>query len=204
METSNLFLKDIPLYWTTCEKSKDRHPRINSMLNDIGVSGQMIEGPITTPYTIGVAKGYLQALRITKPPFTILEDDATLINYDYNFNDPISYPNDADALYLGTSIYGRLQNKTILNGTISAHYNLKILKIFNMLGFHAVTYFSEKYISHVENLLLDFIRNPIGGCDDPIADSMWRYNVYCLKTPIFYQKDGRSDDATKLPINILL
>ena len=72
------------------------------MLSSLGLVGEKVCGPITTPYTIGVAKGYLQAITKYKPPFIILEDDATLIDGNFNFSDPLDIPKDSDALYLVT------------------------------------------------------------------------------------------------------
>ena len=194
-------ITDLPVLWTTCDKSKDRHKPMQDMLKGLSIKADKISGPITTPYTIGVAKGYLEALLKYRPPFLILEDDATLVADDPEkvFNTP----ENADALYLGTSIYGRVQKKTIPGGVIAADVN-EYMRVFNMLGFHAIIYLTEEYVEHVINLLKSFIDNPEGGCDDPVAESMWSYNVYSVKKPIFYQKDGRSDDATRLPINILL
>ena len=112
-------------------------------------------------------------------------------------------PEGADALYLGTSIYGRLQKRTTPGGVLAANAN-DYMRVFNMLGFHAIIYLTESYVDHVLSILQSFIDNPVGGCDDPVAESMWAYNIYSVKKPVFYQKDGRSDDATRLPINILL
>ena len=187
--------------WTTCDKSVDRHEPMASMLSHIGVEGSKVNGPITTPYTIGVAKGYLEALSRHDPPFLILEDDATLVS-----SNPIlkfNYPSDADALYLGTSIYGRLQKNTVAGGVIAADAG-EYMRVFNMLGFHAVIYLTSDYVDHVKEILKSFIDTPLGGCDDPVAETMWKHNVYSIKSPVFYQKDGRSDQATQHPINILL
>jgi len=191
----------IPVLWTTCDKSRDRHEPMESMLRDLGVSGIKVNGPITTPYTIGVAQGYLEALSKFDPPFLILEDDATLVSKDPSrlFN----IPNDADALYLGTSIYGRLQGMTRPGGVIAANAG-EHMRVFNMLGFHAVIYLTEIYVSHVVNTLRAFIDSPAGGCDDPLAETMWKHQVYSVKNPVFFQKDGRSDDATRHPIEVLL
>tara|TARA_R110000824_G_C15229976_1_gene678445 strand:- start:8869 stop:9474 length:606 start_codon:yes stop_codon:yes gene_type:complete len=191
----------IPALWTTCDKSQDRHEPMESMLKGLGISALKVSGPITTPYTIGVAKGYIEALSNSKPPFIILEDDATLV-----FDSPdkvFKVPDNSDALYLGTSIYGRIQKRTTPGGVIAANAK-EYMRVFNMLGFHAIIYLTEEYVEHVITLLRSFIDNPVGGCDDPVAETMWAYNVYSVKEPIFYQKDGRSDGATRLPINILL
>jgi len=174
---------------------------MRSMLSSLGLSGLMIDGPITNPYTVGVAKGYIEAITKFEPPFLVLEDDATLVNNNPELS--FTIPKDTDALYLGTSIYGRLHKQTTPGGVIAADAG-KYMRVFNMLGFHAVLYLSKSYIEHTVNTLKKFILNPIGGCDDSLAESMWRYNIYCVKQPIFYQKDGRSDLATQHPITTVL
>jgi hypothetical protein len=202
MEKTTINLKSIPLLWTTCDKSKNRHGPMNSMLSNLGLSGEMINGPITNPYPIGVAIGYLQALSKYQAPFLILEDDSTLIKEITLEN--LQIPEDSDAVYLGTSLYGRIKNKTVFQGVIAAKKDETYIRIFNMLSLHAIVYTSQKYVEHTKLVLNSFIKNPIGGCDDPIADLMWKHNVYALKNPIFYQKDGRSDEATKSSIDCLL
>lgn len=194
-------LTKIPIVWTTCDKSKDRHPAMESMLDSLGLSGTKINGPITTPYTIGVAQGYLEALSKFDPPFLILEDDATLVSETFPTKFVVS--SEMDALYLGTSIYGRINRQTRPGGVIAADLG-DSMRIFNMLGFHAVIYLTSNYINHVKTLLETFLTNPVGGCDDRIAETMWSHNVYSVKQPIFYQKDGRSDQATQLLINCIL
>ena len=177
----------IPVLWTTCDKSKDRHKPMQDMLKGLSIKADKISGPITTPYTIGVAQGYLEALSKYEPPFLILEDDATLT--ETNPNTKFAITEKIDALYLGTSIYGRLQRMTRPGGVIAADDG-NYMRVFNMLGFHAVLYLTENYVDHVKDTLKSFIENPVGGCDDPIAETMWRYNVYSVKKPIYYQKDG--------------
>jgi len=202
MEKIDIKLKSLPVLWTTCDKSKDRHAPMAAMLSKLGLQGQMINGPITNPYPIGVSIGYKEALTKYSPPFLILEDDATLVN-DVELQN-IKIPVNSDAVYLGTSIYGRIKKSTVGGGVIAANVDETYIRVFNMLSFHAVLYTSKNYVDHVVSLLDNFLVNPVGGADDCIAESMWQYNVYALKNPIFYQKDGRSDQATKIPINCLL
>lgn len=201
MEESSLQLNEIPILWTTCEKNKDRHKTMEKMLLDLDLTGTKITGPITDPYTIGVAIGYIDALSRFDPPFLILEDDATLVKNLTSLE--INFPVGSDAFYLGTSIYGRIKQRTFPNGVIAADCG-KYMRIFNMLGFHAVVYLTREYVEHVRRILESFIENPVGGCDDPIAEKMWTKNVYSVKSPIFYQRDGRSEQATTYPIDILL
>lgn len=202
MKTINL--QDIPLYWTTCQKSKARHEPMNKMLESLGIKGTMIDGPITSPYTIGVAKGYIQALTQSEAPFTVLEDDATIV--EERPNPSLIFPIDdsIDAIYIGTSVFGRINNNTIVNSTLAANYNEHYNRVFNMLTFHGILYLSQKYVNHVVNTIEKFLLNPVGGVDDPVADSMWKYNVLAVKKPIVYQKDGHSEPATKAILNTIL
>lgn len=189
-------ISKIPIFWTTCDKSiGERQDRFIEMLKQNNLQAQKINGPITNPYTIGVAHGYLEALSKCKPPFLILEDDAT-VNPNFEIKYKFDLPDDCDALYLGTSLFARIKGKSIIGGLIVGNYSENYFKIFNMLGFHAVLYISKRYIDHCKNILNEFIKNPIGGTDDPIAESMFKFNIYSLKIPMFYQHDGRSEQAT--------
>lgn len=196
-------LDSIPIYWTTCDKSKDRWPLMDQMLDSLSVSGEKIVGPITPHYAVGVALGYLEALKKCEPPFLVLEDDATLMQ-SLSSMGSIEVPDDADALYLGTTLSGRVKGVTLQRTVIAAHVDDKIMRVFNMLGFHAIVYTSKTYVQRCIEILENYLSNPVGGCDDPIAENMWRHNVYSLKSPMFYQKDGRNDAITKIPIDILL
>lgn len=196
-------ISKIPVLWTTCDKSKNRHQPMEDMLEGLGIPSNKISGPITTPYTIGVAHGYLDAISRFKPPFLILEDDATLVR---EMESTIfSCPTDADSLYLGTSMYGRLEGRTVFNGVLATTTsNPAVNSVYNMLSMHAIVYLSDRYKNHIMDLLQSHIDNPTGGVDDPIAESMSDYNVYAVADPVFYQADGHSDHATKnrVPVKI--
>lgn len=198
-----LNLSDYPSYWLTCEKSKSRWPLMEKTLEIGGLNSTKIVGPITDPYTIGVSIGHLEALKLSKGlPVIILEDDARITQkYFENIIVPSSLLEQADALYLGTSIFGRVDKVTLIGSTQTSKTESKdIVKVSNMLSMHAILYLSNRYIQHVIELLTEFGKNPIGGVDDAIADSMKGYNVYALASPIFYQNDGHSEYATTYSI----
>lgn len=197
-------LREMPLYWLTCEKSRDRWEGIESMLESLNLStySEQLIGKITTPYTIGVAMNHLEALRKTEPPFIIIEDDARYNSQYRNTIGEMSIPYNIDALYLGTSTYGRIYGGSH-NGQVIAidcgDYNRPI----NMLGVHAILYLSKRYITHIKELLENFIKNPIGGMDDRIAETMHYFDIRSLKVPLFYQNDGHSEQATLTPIRTI-
>lgn len=183
----------------TSSKYPDRDRDTLKMLTELGFNPQRFDGGITTPYTIGVAKGHLQALQNTKLPALLIEDDARLIGSRSWESRDLDIFDGMDALYLGTSIYGRIEGQTAPGVVISTYtdYGPGYVRIYNMLSMHAILYLSENYKNSTIALLEDFIKNPIGGVDDKIADLMPLSNIYCVKNPIFYQNDGHSDEQTK-------
>lgn len=196
-------LKSIPIMYMTCDKSKgDRQDRFESMMHGLDLSFEKMNGEITDNYNIGVAKEYIEALSKYDPPFLILEDDATLVDSNKKFQYEYNIPEGTDALYLGTSIVGRIHNQTKV-GVIAAA-NGDYLRIFNMLSFHAVLYLSNEYIHHCISTLNEYISYPNGACDDLLAERMWKYNVCSVKSPVFYQRDGRNDHMTITPIKPIL
>ena len=196
-------IKDIPIIWMTCDKNiGNRQDGFIKMLTQLGLTGEKFNGEITDNYNIGVAKEYIKALSKYQTPFLILEDDARLTRPYEEFQFNYNIPDDADAIYLGTSIVGRINNETKLSviAANAGEYN----RIFNMLSFHAVLYISQKYVNNCIDLFERYLKNPIGACDDIIADNMWKSNVLAVKQPIFYQNDGRNEVMTTTEIKTLL
>lgn len=199
-------LLEIDKYLLTCEKSKDRADRAIQTLKEIGWDVVTVDGEITTPYSIGVAKSLIKTLSNAKLPVLLLEDDIAICDV---VPTDIDIPDDADAIYLGTSQFGILRGNTVMGGVVASAYNSNLYRVFNMLGLHAVIYNSHKYISHVIEVLAEFINNPgliniDYGCDNPIAKLHSKYNIYAVKKPMFYQNDGHSESATLTPIDPIL
>lgn len=194
-------LRNIQSYWLTCPKSESRHDKFKQMLSKLDIPAFMLNGEITTPYTVGVAKNHIDAISrsLGGRPVLVLEDDAVATSY---YLPEIDVPDNADALYLGTSIYGRIRKET--SQTVIAADTGEYLRIFNMLSLHAVVYLSDSYKYKIIGILESFIKNPVGGCDDPIADAMWQSNIYSVKKPFFFQQDGHSEVATTILINPIL
>ena len=129
-------------------------------------------------------------------PVLILEDDCWFTN---GFDPIIEVPEGADAIYLGTSVYGMVGRTSTPNGTKIEPFNNRFDKPLNMLGIHAVLYLTEEYKKRtIENLLsareLDMY------CDEPVAIDMQNHNVYSCAFPMLYQADGHNDQVTTTPL----
>lgn len=201
----NLDIANIKKKWLTCDKTSDRWSNMEKLLSDLSWSAEKINGEITTPYQIGVAKAHISALD-DNGQVLVIEDD---IAQNQEIPPELSIPEDADAIYLGSSQFGVIKGKTTLGGVIAGDYDNYYNKIFNMLGLHSIIYITERFKATVKETLQKYIDNPSKinvdyGCDNPIAMIQYKYNVYSIKVPWFYQNDGHSEQATLTPITPIL
>ena len=195
----NIDIRNVPSYWMTCDKSiGERQDGFVEMQKSIGMNSEKMSGAITKNYCIGVAEEYIKALTKNPVPFLILEDDArvnpNLVDFPYTYD----VDEDVDALYIGTSIVGRINKKTVIG--VAAQDRGDYFQIYNMLSFHAVIYTSQEYVDNCVKILEEYIVNPVGSCDDPLAEDMSRWKVMAVKTPVFYQNDGRNEGMTLTPL----
>lgn len=195
-------LQDIKTRCLTVPWMTERHARVTDALDSIGIDNwDFVMGEKTTPYTVGLAKAHLETIAnsIGKGPLLVLEDDVVITPY-YTIEQlsdlRIPTPPHTDAIYIGSSTFGRLRGQTHNNICVAFGYSDKLYKILNMLSLHAVIYLSDEYKKACVDLFLNFTNNPVGGVDDAIADNMKRFNIFSLVKPIFYQKDGHGDEAT--------
>jgi hypothetical protein len=191
-----LNLGSMPVLWATCDKTvQAREAPMLAALREVGVENpQKIDCPLTTPYYVGLAMGHVEALTRQPVPFLMLEDDARVIKDRHQ--SVFDIPDDTDALYLGTTTYGRWRGVTRNYTVIGADVDDQYMRIFNMLALHAVVYTSQRYVDHVVGEMSRYMVNPVGACDDRIADTMHRHQVLCLKKPVFFQDDGKANYCT--------
>ncbi len=135
------------------------------------------------------------ALHEFEPPFIILEDDATPLN----FNPIITIPDDADAVYLGISSWGRMNGHS---GPFVQYENIddNLHRVYNMLGTHAILYLNEEYVSVCKKVsfkqyeIEDYI-------DIGFTDIQKYYQVYSFDKPLFYQQssNGTNNKLSSYP-----
>ena len=141
----NLDLREIPVIYINLDRDVEKKEKIEKKnLKSLGFK-TVIRSPghlHPTGHRAGCSMKQHNALKELDPPFIILEDDAT----PSNFIPEIEVPDDADAVYLGVSSWGRMnghsgpyvQYDEVDNG---------LLKVYNMLGTHAILYLNKEYVS---------------------------------------------------------
>jgi hypothetical protein len=115
-------------------------------------------------------------------PFIVLEDDVVL----NNINTDVILPADADAIYLGLSMWGVYNGKGHVQISAEKH-NESFYKLHNMLSTHAIMYTNKDYVK----LLLkcyEFSIKTGEPLDKVNAELMKYFEVYGLSKPMFYQE----------------
>ena len=181
-------LRKIPAVYMNLEQHNEKNENMQSMLSEIGFESiQRMEGVLDSKNpTAGCSKAHHKALSTFKAPFILFEDDCMLMQE--NFTPIIELPDDADALYLGISSWGRMnghEGECVQYDQFEEHSNL--LRIYNMLGGHSILYLSEFYKTMCEKIAY-YAGYVIENFQDIGFAEIQRYfNVYSLNNPIFYQ-----------------
>lgn len=184
--------------WATIERNTERHKKMSDMFSRLDMfTTNKMNGPISDPYTIGIAQTHIMGMT-GNLPVLVLEDDCQEIAIDWK--PVIEVPEGTDALYLGSSWFGMLRGVSTHGACISSSFNEDYNQVYNMLGIHAVIYLTERYRDRVVEMLTEFTHNPIGGCDECIAMEMKKFQILAVKKPMFYQNDGHSDVETLKPL----
>jgi hypothetical protein len=210
-----LNLYDLKYYYLTLPNNKERIENIEKNFKDIKLTQVLsISGPNISKFqsgALGFCKIADQALAEQDNsnnfvPFGVLEDDA---NKYREFPQSIEIPDNADILYIGTSIYGynhyiKWANLNVFTESIGN--NSSVYKINNMLSTHGFIVTSIRGLNYLKKAMIESYNMDIGW-DIIFAGIQSYYNVYCLKTPLVYQDGtvGGCEDATNkdLKLNLL-
>lgn len=137
--------------------------------------------------------------------FVLLEDDCSTTEW---FRYTFSVPSDADAVYLGLSMYGLHPQYDF--GIPRVEYTdvpdvPDLVRLFNMLSNHAIFFVSKRW---TENCLACFEKTVTHAKNPREYDiiqcrTMSQFNVYGLRKPLFFQdaKVGGQQEQTYLSFN---
>ena len=151
---------------------------------------------------VGLSKSQHLALSQIPAPFIVLEDDADV----KNFVKSVEVPNNAHALYLGTSQWGYMQSYSGFYLKYKPVHKMKHLyKIYNMLSSHAILYLDQEYVEMCKKTTKYCAEELVMPMDIPFAMIQRFFNVYALNNPMFVQKDypGKMTAAPKYTQNKL-
>ena len=128
-------------------------------------------------------------------PFAIFEDD---VKKNREFPSTIEIPDDADILYIGSSVWGMtFGTQSHLFSVCFKNVNKDIIRVYNMLSLHGIIICSMRGLLAMQKCILeDLFKNR--GYDISIAQMQPHINAYALKNPLVYQygKIGGQEKST--------
>jgi len=191
-----LNLLDVPVYYINLDGQDEKRKLTESLLKRLGF--KYVERLPAIKHEagriIGCARSHYEILKNKKPPFIILEDDCTL---NREFKSEIELPDNADALYLGISHWGRYLN----HSGPYVHYDKvsdNIVRVYNMLATHAIMYISQEYVDICKRVSYHYGYEVENHLDIGFAEVHKLYNVYSFDEPLFCQYDWSAVTTGKL------
>ena len=194
-------LIDIPVFYINLDEQEEKRKTTETLLKQLGFKYVQRFSAIKheAGRIIGCARSHYEILRTQKPPFIILEDDCTL---NKEFTNNLEIPDNADALYLGISHWGRYLNHS---GPYvhTTKVNEDIVRVYNMLATHAILYLTESYVDICKRVAYHFGYEVENHLDIGFAEIHKLYNVYALNEPLFRQYEWSAVTTGKLSENSL-
>lgn len=187
----NLNLRNVKVVWINVDADQTKRDSMVSLFERIGIENHTRFSAITDiephenctegeKHYRNCAESHFGVLSTVPFPALILEDD---VRENDNFTlDLTDVPDDADALYLGTS-HG--------DGSYECEeYNAGWCRINRVFATHAILYINKNYARETIEVGKNWIYEKEKPFDVGLAyDLQSRYNVYAPKVPMFYQSD---------------
>ena len=139
----NLDLREIPAVYMNLKQHTEKNENMQNLLKECGFKTIVrIEGVARPDNPVaGCSAAHHKGLCEIDPPFVLFEDDCMI----KSFRPEIEVPDDADAVYLGISSWGRM------NGHSGPYVQYEkvdgdLYRVYNMLGGHSILYLTNEYV----------------------------------------------------------
>ena len=185
----NLDLRKITALYINLLQDTGRNNDMKKLFKKCGFeSHYRIDAEYTPNSLAGCSLSHYNALNEVEPPFILFEDDCIV----KNFKPIIEIPDDADAVYLGISSWGRMNSHS---GPFVQYEDLGngLLRIYNMLSAHAILYLNQEYVSLCSRIS-EQATSIADHQDIGFAEIQRYFNVYAFDDPMFYQSSSNGTD----------
>ena len=185
-----LDLRKIPAIYINLQKDNEKNEYMYSMLSDLGFETiiRIEASEFPERHLAGCSLSHFNSLNEVDVPFIIFEDDCRV----KNFKSIIEIPDDADAVYLGISSWGRMNSHS---GPCVQYEKVddELVRVYNMLGAHSILYISKEYASLCSKISINS-SHIVDHQDIGFAEIQRYYNVYAFNDPLFYQTSSTGTD----------
>ena len=166
-----------------------RRESVTALCEQLGLSYQVVDAVKCRPGHIGCGLSHLKALRQSDSlrPTLVLEDDVAITEH---FLSTLAIPDDADAIYLGTSAFGAIELIDYVGFTsrvLADEAPGGLLRIYNLLAAHAILYLTDRYRRRAIEAIVESIIDRDWDPDRGLAMIQADFNVYAPRHPAFYQ-----------------
>lgn len=205
-------IRDIRTQWINLEKDTTKAEQMVTLLNERGFKNHERFAAMCEDTEFGITKDncnwfgtHMCGLSHRKllnetivsdgEPIFVLEDDVEIENDNIKYE--IEIPDDADAVYLGTS-----QGDCNYSAISANEDTAKVQRIF---ATHAIIHLNPEYSKRVVQVTEDAVKAD-GPFDVQIAYGVQKdFNVYAVKVPYFYQADSKNtvnkyEYITRIPL----
>jgi hypothetical protein len=187
---ATLDLRKIPAIYINLQRDTEKNEYMHDMLTQLGFENiiRVEASEFSDRHLAGCSLSHFKSLNEVDVPFILFEDDCKV----KNFNPIIEIPNDADAVYLGISSWGRMNSHS---GPFVQYEKVddNLLKVYNMLGAHSILYLSKEYTSLCSKISIHY-SHIADHQDIGFAEVQRYYNVYAFNDPLFYQTSSNGTD----------
>jgi hypothetical protein len=187
---ATLDLRKIPAIYINLQRDTEKNEYMHDMLTQLGFENiiRVEASEFPDRHLAGCSLSHFNSLNEVDVPFIIFEDDCRV----KNFTPIIEIPDNADAVYLGISSWGRMNSHS---GPFVQYEKVddNLLKVYNMLGAHAILYLSKEYASLCSKISIHY-SHIADHQDIGFAEVQRYYNVYTFNDPLFYQTSSNGTD----------
>jgi GR25 family glycosyltransferase involved in LPS biosynthesis len=197
---------EIPVFYINLKKERIKDRQTRETLNGLGFKDiRRFDAILGKDKTQGCAMSHQAILKEIDidGPFIVFEDD---IDVNDSFNPIIDVPEDADAVYLGLSMFA-LNGITTEEDLIADRVNDSVYRIYNMLAAHSILYIKKDYYKFISKAIDAMLNaeplSQLKSCrnqDNARAETMKYFNIYALNHPLFYQ-GGKHRVATRFDLD---
>lgn len=190
-----LNLNQINVYILTIPQNSEKLKTLMFQLEN-KLSVEIFYG-ITLPRPIGCDISLIKLWNKIKLPALVLEDDCCVTD---DFKLTVDIPDNSDAVYLGTSIWGVKNGESKLHNFELEKYNSSFFKLNCMTSFHSVLFLTDRYLKSLIEIgkMYPVVCQPDGmGIDYYTAQEQYKYNIYGISKPFFYQTGVFTEQLTK-------
>ena len=190
-------IRTIPVHYINLDSQPERGSSAHQTLSSLGFSSiNRVSGCTDPDPKVGCALSHHKVMTDsgTGTPITVIEDDIVYTGAKFEYD----IPDDADALYIGCSQWGRLLN---FSGPFLQYKKVSddVVRVYNMLSAHSLVIFNDGYRQHLSRVAEYSANEHKYHMDVGYAETQKYYKVYALNQPIFKQS-GYNDRVTSGPI----